>query len=281
MTVGHLCNVKLHVTPAVHSHLDRTWRLCHIRGMTKPTDAHSLKNLDQIQLARFAIDVLRRSILHYGIWFNEVVHQLGLEEAIRIEQEVSASIFPLATKRLAITIGFETRSDLPGWLVDMEREKLVSLIDAMCVNWLADDGVWFQAVENSHGMYTGKRCNDTCWSRYSPLEAAMIKSFLHLPEHAGLDSLERALGFRLYARINEQTTERSGNQLIFRMVKCRVQDARERKGLPDYPCKSAGVVEYQTFASTIDSRIRTDCIACPPDDHPEEWACAWRFYIPD
>jgi len=219
-------------------------------------------------------------MLHYGIWFNEVVHQLGLEEAIRIEQEVSTSIFALATKRLAGTLGFEIRSDLPAWLADMEREKLVSLIDAMCVNWLADDGVWFQAVENRHGMDTGKRCNDTCWTRYSPLEAAMIKSFLHLPEQAGLDGLEKALDFRLYARINEQTTERPSDELIFRMVKCRVQEARKRKGLPDYPCKSAGVVEYQTFASTIDPRIKTDCIACPPDEHPEEWACAWRFYVP-
>ncbi|MFU8796955.1 MAG: hypothetical protein ACNA7X_06690, partial [Dehalococcoidia bacterium] len=62
--------------------------------------ARSLEDLDQTQLARYAVDVLRRTMLHYGIWFNEVVHQLGLGEAIRIEREVSSSIFPLATKRI-------------------------------------------------------------------------------------------------------------------------------------------------------------------------------------
>jgi len=35
-----------------------------------------------------------------------------------------------------------------------------------------------------------------------------------------------------------------------------------------------------TIAGTIDSRIKTECIGCPPDKHPEEWFCAWRFSIP-
>ena len=60
---------------------------------------------------------------------------------------------------------------------------------------------------------------------------------------------------------------------------CRVQAARKRKGLPDYPCKSAGMVEYPAFARTIDSRIRTECVGCPPDDHPAEWFCAWKFTL--
>ena len=242
--------------------------------------ANSLEELGQAELARYAVDAVRRIVLHYGIWFNEVVHQLGLEEAIRIEEEVSGSVVPVMVNRLAKTVGFQTERDLPFGLVNMDKEKLLGLIDALSVNWLANDGLWFQAVENSHDMYTGKRCNDTCWTRYSPVEASMIRSFLELPGRSGLAGLEQALRFRLYARINEQTSERSGEGLIFRMVKCRVQEARKRKGLPDYPCKSAGVVEYEAFARTIDPRIKTDCIACPPDEHPESWACAWRFYIP-
>ena len=240
---------------------------------------NALEKLDKVKLAHYAIDVLRREILHYGIWFNEVSHQLGLEEAIRTEAEVSALIFPITINRLSRILGFQCENGLPLWLVNMEKEKLIHLIDAMSVNWLANDGVWFQAVENNHDMYTSKRCNDTCWTKYSPVEAAMIKSFLQLPEQSGLNGLEQALGFRLYARVNEQTSERSGDELIFRMVNCRVQEARNRKGLPDYPCKSAGLIEYRTFARTIDSRIKTECIGCPPDEHPEAWVCAWRFYI--
>ena len=240
---------------------------------------NSLEKLGQIELAHYAIDVLRRIILHYGIWFNELVHQFGLEEAIRLEEEVSASFFPIATNRLSKTLGFQTENGLPLWLVNMEKEKLISLIKAMSFNWLAGDGVWFRAVEDDYDMDTSKRCNDTCWTRYSPLEAAMIKSFLQLPQQSGLDGLEQALSFRLPAQINEQTIERSGDELTLRMVKCQVQETRRRKGLPDYPCKSAGVAEFPAFARMIDSRIKVDCIGCPPDEHPKAWFCAWRFYI--
>jgi len=240
---------------------------------------YGLETLDQDELARFVVQVLRRAILHYGMWFNEVHHQLGLEEAIRTEEAVAAAIFPIIVQRLSRVLGFDTRGSLPAWLANLPRQKLTELIDAMAVNWLADDGVWFQAVEKRHNMDTAKRCNDTCWTRYSPLEATMIKSFLHLPEPSGLDGLQQALGFRLYARINQQTMARSADELVFRMVRCRVQEARKRKGLPDYPCKSAGLIEYQTFARAIDPRIKTECIGCPPDEHPAEWVCAWRFYI--
>jgi hypothetical protein len=241
---------------------------------------NSLGKLSQVELARYVIDALRRIVLHYGIWFSEVSHQLGLEEAIRLEEEVSTSFLPIAINRLSKTLGFPTENGLPLYLVNMEKEKLISLINSMSANWLTNDGVWFRAVEDSHDMYTSKRCNDTCWTRYSPVEASIIKSFLKLPEQSGLDGLEQALKFRLYANINEQTIERSGDELILRMLKCLVQKTRGSQGLPDYPCKSAGIAEFETFAKTIDPRIRTDCISCPPDEHPKEWVCAWRFYIP-
>jgi hypothetical protein len=63
------------------------------------------------------------------------------------------------------------------------------------------------------------------------------------------------------------------------MLDCRVQSARKRKGLADHPCKSVGIVEYTEFAKTIDPRITTRCIACPPDVHPEEFWCAWEFSL--
>jgi hypothetical protein len=240
---------------------------------------NSLEKLGQIELAHYVIYVLRRIILHSGIWFNEVVHQLGLEEAIRLEEEASASFFPIATNRLSKTLGFKTEKGLPLWLVNMEKERLISLIEALSANWLTGDGIWFRTVEDNHDMYTSKRCNDTCWTKYSPLEAAMIKSFLQLPQRSGLDGLEQALSFRLYAHINEQTIERSGDELILRMVKCLVQKTRKLNKLPDYPCKSAGMAEFPAFARMIDSRIRAECINCPPDEHPKAWFCAWRFYI--
>jgi hypothetical protein len=40
-----------------------------------------------------------------------------------------------------------------------------------------------------------------------------------------------------------------------------------------------GLVEYAGFARTVDPRIETSCIACPPDPHPESFFCAWEFTL--
>jgi hypothetical protein len=129
-------------------------------------------------------------------------------------------------------------------------------------------------------MNDAKRCNDSCWAHFSPVEAWSIKRILGLPRRPGLAGLKQALGLRVYAQINIQSiVEETPGSFVFQMNECRVQSARKRKGLDDYPCKSAGLVEYTYFARAVDDRIRTECVGCPPDAHPEDWYCAWRFHL--
>jgi hypothetical protein len=164
----------------------------------------------------------------------------------------------------------------------MSRNELLSLIEINSKNWLAEDGVWFRTVEKRYGMADAKWCNDSCWSHFAPYEALRIKTMLGMPEFPGLEGLKKAMGFRMYAVLNTRSIEQIDQRsFIFRMNECRVQSTRKRKGLPDYPCKSAGIIEYPGFAAAIDSRIRTECIVCPPDEHPEDWYCAWKFTLED
>ena len=67
-------------------------------------------------------------------------------------------------------------------MLDLPEEKLDELIESVAVNWLANDGVWFQAVEFTQGLFDAKRCNDTCWAHFSPFEAWSIRNFLGLPK---------------------------------------------------------------------------------------------------
>jgi hypothetical protein len=243
--------------------------------------AEMLEQADQKLLVRLVVDAIHRTVVHYGYWFAQVEHQLGIEQSMAIEREVWPASMGNQMKRLGKRLGFPVLDDgTPTALAEMSAADLVNLLRDLGVNWLANDGIWFQAVERDQGMNDAKRCNDTCWTRYSPFEARRIKDLLGLPEHPGLDGLRQALAFRMYALINRQSIEEvDEHSFIFRMNDCRVQAARKRKGLPDYPCKTAGLVEYPYFARAIDPRIETECIGCPPDPHPEDWYCAWKFTL--
>ena len=199
---------------------------------------------------------------------------------VAVEEDVWAASLGNQMDRLGKTLGFAVDNGVPGALAALPREALVDLVEKLSINWLANDGIWFQAVERRFGMGEAKRSNDTCWTRFSPFEAMRIKRLLGLPERGGIPALKQALALRMYAFINEQSIEEQGDHcIIFYMNQCRVQAARQRKGLADYPCKSAGMVEYPTFARAIDPRIRTECVGCPPDPHPQGWFCAWKFTL--
>lgn len=239
--------------------------------------------MDQTKAQRdtaLIMDFMHRSVMHYAMWFAEVKHQFDRKQAHQILEEVWEKSYQLQMKRLSKILGFEIEDGHPTPMLNMEESKREQLLKGLAVNWLANDGIWFQTIEFSRGMNDAKRCNDSCWAQFSPLEAVSIKKLLGLGEQPGLDGLKKALQYRLYAFINEQSfTDETENSFVFRMNKCRVQEARKRKGLDDYPCKSGGLVEYISFAETIDSRIKTEVIACPPDPHPESYYCAWRFSI--
>lgn len=165
-------------------------------------------------------------------------------------------------------------------LEDLSRENLLDYVRDLSKRWLAHDGLWFLVVEKEYGIEVAIELDRRAWERFTVIEAKRIMKFLGIEREGGLDALEVALNFRLYANINEQSIERPDEEtLIFSMKTCRVQEARKRKGLPDFPCKQVGLVEYTNFARTIDERIRTECVFCPPDEHPEGVYCCWHFSI--
>ncbi|EGB15294.1 hypothetical protein DND132_2089 [Pseudodesulfovibrio mercurii] len=220
--------------------------------------------------------VIRQLAAHYGLWLAESVHQLGLEAALDAEGEAGDRLEGILLGKLERALGRE-----PGGLAEgLDPAVLADVAQALRTGWLAADGVWFQAVEKAAGMDAAKRVNDTCWARFAPLEARRVKALLGLPERGGIAALKAGLAARMYGRLNRwEFAEETATSIVFRMTDCRVQTARKRRGLADYPCKSGGVTEYTGFAREMDSRLRCECIGCPPDAHPEEWACAWRFTL--
>jgi hypothetical protein len=167
-------------------------------------------------------------------------------------------------------------------LYELTKEELVKIIVDDAKNWLAHDGLWFQEVERRYGMDAALAVDIEAWRKFTVIEAKRIMSRLKLEPGQGIPALVECLKHRFYARINlQEAIEVTDNRAVFRMLDCRVQSARRRKGMAEHPCKSVGIVEYGEFARTIDPRIVTRCIACPPDPVPDEFWCAWEFTLQD
>lgn len=163
---------------------------------------------------------------------------------------------------------------------DFSKEELILLLQDASKNWLAHDGLWFRAVEDTFGTETAIELDRKAWETFTVIEAKRIMKRLDIKPGGGIPALIQALKFRMYAHINvQEVVEQDEKHCVFRMNNCRVQEARKRQDLPDFPCKSVGIVEYSGFARTIDPRIKTQCLTCPPDLHPPNFWCAWEFTI--
>ncbi|UCC44155.1 MAG: hypothetical protein JSU65_13745 [Candidatus Zixiibacteriota bacterium] len=162
-----------------------------------------------------------------------------------------------------------------------DPELTQGMLEDFAKNWLAHDGLWFLAVEKQYGLEKAIELDTEAWEAFTVLEAKRIMKRHNIPEGSGLDGLKKALRYRMYAVLNKQEIRAETDvSFEFYMVDCRVQSARQRKGLPLFPCKSVGIVEYREFARTIDRRISTEVIGCPPDEEAgRDFYCGWKFSL--
>ncbi|MCP4631582.1 MAG: hypothetical protein GY855_01555 [candidate division Zixibacteria bacterium] len=162
---------------------------------------------------------------------------------------------------------------------DLSRETLEGMLGDFARNWLAHDGLWFLKAEADAGMEKAILYDKQAWQDFTQIEAKRIMKRHNIQPDGGLEALEKALWLRMYAFINKQSTYVENDRLILEMNDCRVQSARERNNRDLFPCKEVGIIEYEYFAKTIDSRIKTECKHCPPDEHHSDYFCKWEFTL--
>jgi hypothetical protein len=109
-------------------------------------------------------------------------------------------------------------------LNDCSKEEMALLLQDAAKNWLAHDGLWFQAVETECGMDKAIKLDAEAWAKFTVIEAKRIMERHNIKPGGGIPALIQALNFRLYAYINEQdVVEISEHRCVFRMNKCRVR----------------------------------------------------------